>query len=379
MQKLRICGSEEDEFILCISVLITVIVTNCLSLGAALWLNKIIDYVNLFRATKTLLWFIPTEPVVHRSALFSLVSSDEEKDLETLTEMMKIKDTETVINRPNQKGETALHRACQKNSPIKVQLLIKKGAQIRANSEGEMPAVADILISLINSDRVEDKNIFDQMMDLPNIPDFVNLKDRNGTTALHAACQKNLPREAALLIKKGAQIRANSQDEMPIFSLMNSQGESCLETFLEVLQGAEVDISDFINKPNNSQVSPFQLVCSTNDAGKAISLWSAGAKLGPSISLSDYQSRLSFLEKHTFMHPLGIQHVVECPALGALLENWSAADNEEKKEAEQKIAGVFNEEVNVIFIPAFEVAEEKKKELRRNVKEWNKSHTSKCE
>ena len=41
-QKLRVCGSEEDEFTLRISILIIVIVTNCLSLGAALWLNKIL-------------------------------------------------------------------------------------------------------------------------------------------------------------------------------------------------------------------------------------------------------------------------------------------------------------------------------------------------
>ena len=51
-QKLRVCGSEQDELILRIRVLVAVIVTSCLSLLAALWLNKIKDYVELYRATK---------------------------------------------------------------------------------------------------------------------------------------------------------------------------------------------------------------------------------------------------------------------------------------------------------------------------------------
>ena len=177
VQKLRVCGSEEDEFILRISVLVTVIVSSCLSLGAALWLNKIIDYVELFKATKTLLCFA-TNPVVHRSALFSMVNSDKETDLETLTEMTGIKIAKAVINRPNRKGETV-----------------------------------------------------------------------------------------------------------------------------------------------------FQLACSNNDEWKAILLWTAVANL-----ICGYQSNSETLAKNTFMHPLGIQHVVECSALVDLLDSWNAATNEEKEE-----------------------------------------------
>ena len=40
-QKLRVCSSEEDEVSLNVGILVGVIVTNCLSLGAAIWLNKI--------------------------------------------------------------------------------------------------------------------------------------------------------------------------------------------------------------------------------------------------------------------------------------------------------------------------------------------------
>ena len=40
-QKLRVCSSEEDEVSLNVGILVGVIVTKCLSLGAAIWLNKI--------------------------------------------------------------------------------------------------------------------------------------------------------------------------------------------------------------------------------------------------------------------------------------------------------------------------------------------------
>ena len=82
------------------------------------------------------------------------------------------------------------------------------------------------------------------------------------------------------------------------------------------------------------------------------------------------------------LHPAGIQHVVEYSALVDLLEDWSAAGDEQKEEAEKKIAGLFNEEeVKVVFIPipALEMMEDKKKELTKNVKAWNTTHTVKCE
>ena len=68
----------------------------------------------------------------------------------------------------------------------------------------------------------------------------------------------------------------------------------------------------------------------------------------------------------------GIQHVVECPALVPLLKTWSTADNEEeKKEAEQKIEAFFTEEINMIFLPTLGMEEERK--------EWNKCHPMKSE
>ena len=65
---------------------------------------------------------------------------------------------------------------------------------------------------------------------------------------------------------------------------------------------------------------------------------------------------------------LGIQHIVECPALVPLLETWTTADNEdEKEEVNWKIEAFFTDEINMIFIPGME--EEKKK--------WNRCHPMK--
>ena len=79
------------------------------------------------------------------------------------------------------------------------------------------------------------------------------------------------------------------------------------------------------------------------------------------------------------LHPLGIQHVVESPGLVDLLENWNAATNEEKEKAEQKIQDLFGNDLKLIFVPSSEVEEEKKEELKKNMKEWNRSHTMKGE
>ena len=85
IQKLRVCNPDNpNESTFHISLLIACILSNSLSLVCSLWLNNISDYIALFKATRTLLWFIPTNPVVHRSALSSMVNSDKEEDLETL-------------------------------------------------------------------------------------------------------------------------------------------------------------------------------------------------------------------------------------------------------------------------------------------------------
>merc|ERR1719220_3077402 len=118
-------------------------------------------------------------------------------------------------------------------------------------------------------------------------------------------------------------------------------------------------ISGFVNQA-------LKLACSKNDDWNALQLWAAGAKP----DFADEKAR-ELLMTQANLHPLGIQHVVECSGLVDLLEDWSAADDEQKEEAEQKIAGLFNEEeVKLVFIPipALGIMEKKKKELRKNVR-----------
>ena len=137
------------------------------------------------------------------------------------------------------------------------------------------------------------------------------------------------------------------------------------------------NISDFVNLKDRNGTSPFKLACSKNDVWSALQLWAAGAK-----PEKDDKKATEILKAEANLHPVGIQHIVECPALVDLIEDWSAADGEKKEEAEQKIAGLFNEEeVKVVFIPIqpFEMVEERKRDLRKNVKAWNMSHTLKCE
>ena len=150
------------------------------------------------------------------------------------------------------------------------------------------------------------------MMEVKDIESVINRPNAMGDTVLHDACRKNMPNKAALLIKNGAKIMSNSRDEMPAFSLLSSYDDSTVESFLEVLQD-EVDISDFVNKPNNSRDSPLQLACYNNEGWKAMLLWAAGAK-------PEARKFSEILMWRANLHPWGIQHVVECPSLADLLE-----------------------------------------------------------
>ena len=60
----------------------------------------------------TLSWCIPTNPVVHRSALFTLVNSDKADDDVTFNEILEEQDVSTLINRRNASGNILLHQAC---------------------------------------------------------------------------------------------------------------------------------------------------------------------------------------------------------------------------------------------------------------------------
>ena len=141
LQKLRRCGSSEEETSIRATILLVLILSNSASLAASLWLNRIKNYVNLFKATRNLLGCIPTTPIIHRSAIFSLVKSSDDHDNEVFEEMMAVEDISAFVSRPNSDGETPLHIACaSKETSWKAFLLWRAGAKPMKNSKGEVPA-----------------------------------------------------------------------------------------------------------------------------------------------------------------------------------------------------------------------------------------------
>ena len=111
-QKFRVC--EENEDFVLLYIFLAIALTNLLAIFSSLELHRRSDYEFLYHTTKRLLWIFPSEPVIHRSLLFSLVRSLNSKDLEKVLEG-KANLTEDV-NRPNSEGDTPLHVACLNSS-----------------------------------------------------------------------------------------------------------------------------------------------------------------------------------------------------------------------------------------------------------------------
>ena len=95
-------------------------------------------------------------------------------------------------------------------------------------------------------------------------------------------------------------------------------------------------------------------------------LWAAGAKPTKDRRFKDA------LREQAGLHPNGYQHVIECPEL-------ASADLNAKRVVEQKIENLFQVGVKMVFVPTFNLNEEKKKELRKFSREWNKDHNVKGE
>ena len=66
-----------------------VVFFNLASLLATLRLNRIINYVELYKSSKSFLGF-PTQPILHRAAVFQLVESDRKEDIELFDESSRM-------------------------------------------------------------------------------------------------------------------------------------------------------------------------------------------------------------------------------------------------------------------------------------------------
>ena len=94
-QKIRICNENEKYEFFLLSFLLLIFLS-ALSVFASIKLENLTDPVFLYKSTRTFFCF-RTSPVVHRSVVFTLASSDSDEHEELLKEVAK--DT-GMINRP---------------------------------------------------------------------------------------------------------------------------------------------------------------------------------------------------------------------------------------------------------------------------------------
>ena len=134
--KIRVCTeNQSEEFLLIFLVLLNFLSVS--SVIASVKLENLTDYMYFYKSTKKFLCF-PTNPVVHRSLVFTLASSDEHQDL--LEEVAK--DT-VMINRPR-RGETPLHYSTRMGAAMCTEILLRKGAELKENGE-DPPVVPQVI------------------------------------------------------------------------------------------------------------------------------------------------------------------------------------------------------------------------------------------
>ena len=273
-QKLRLCSPEETT--LWILLILALILSNCLSLAASVRLNMISNYVVMYKATHKFLWCFPSDPILHRSAIFTLVKSDNDKEHKQLKGMIEaVKNKSDIIDRPNSDGNSPLHAACESNSPRQAALLLKNNAKLQANDQDDMP-----IFSLLNSNDESAVESFLEVLqqDEVDLLPFVNKPNSSKTTALHKVCEESLPREAFLLMKHGAKV--NHENEVPaiadvMISLVSSDEEGEKELFDQMLDLP--NISDFVNLKDRAGRTVLHVVCQRSLPTEALLLIQKGA------------------------------------------------------------------------------------------------------
>ena len=125
-QKLRQCDPDEEETKFFLLMFCLLFGSTLASLVSSLMLHKIRDYAELYKISKKWLC-IKTEPIVHRSLLFSTIERD---DSELLSDLLKgdRKKIEEYVNRPNHKGQFALHMSANLGNAKCTLLLMQAGA-----------------------------------------------------------------------------------------------------------------------------------------------------------------------------------------------------------------------------------------------------------
>ena len=140
IQKVRQCDA--DETYTAVVIIAVVVVSNMASLLATLRLNRIISFVELYKASKVL-QFCKIPPIVHRAAVVQLIKSDTEEDVKTFKEICQEAETSLsiVVNQPSA-GRYPLHVAGERESAWKIVQLLNAGAKVLPDAENKNPKLA---------------------------------------------------------------------------------------------------------------------------------------------------------------------------------------------------------------------------------------------
>ena len=155
-QKVRVCGGtgEEEDILLKIFGM-GIVIAGVFSLIATYLLHKMTKYEHLFAVSQTCCWmaecpiipcFLKTHlaPIIHRSTIFSILDNHQDDEAAA-----KIQEVFTVASRQKEKlsniasrpllGQTALISSVAQNKTKSAEVLLKNGAAVEENEDGEHP------------------------------------------------------------------------------------------------------------------------------------------------------------------------------------------------------------------------------------------------
>ena len=411
-QQFRVCGQDEIEENIRLYIFLGVTLSNLLAFLASRQLHKYSSYETLYHATKTLLWIIPTTPVVHRSLLFSLVDSDNSSALENVLEIGERINLAEYVNRQNREGDTPMHNACKKQSDRCARVLMKAGAVASAlNSQQETALHAackngshectEFMLSeglnVNDSTEAGDTPLhFASASSLLCAQTLINrganVKAINGNleTPLHISCIKHKKDVATLLIGAGANINAAGKDKnTPLHISCGSSRNQCVELLIDT--GADLTA---VNKDNETplhiacRISADQHVGLLLDAGADITAKNkdsespfqiACIKAQESIPNHTTAAKNVILEFCTYFagfrnrrHIYKVQHFVENKLLPKYLQKWYS---KEKTFEEKSLLDLLKKGFSFSFE---NVVDEEVDAVKEAVNHWNTERTPKC-
>ena len=142
-QKVRVCQESQDDNLVffALYILTGLYLLSIFSAIASFKLDKITDYTKFYQATKTFLGY-ESDPVVHRSLVFTLASKDENYEL-----LEEVTEYRAMINR-QRRGETPLHYSTKLKAVRCTEILLRKGAKLTENGENppEVPSIVKLAV-----------------------------------------------------------------------------------------------------------------------------------------------------------------------------------------------------------------------------------------